>query len=216
MAGYFEHIAPSGPVDDQHLEASTPIRYSFVVNSDPHLALTDVHCFDCPFGGYCNDGIQTTRNKWGVRNATQVIFYRCPAGYCCGTAVCSPYDYCMTSRQGTLCGRCKHGYSEALFSTICIANHMCKDYWFLSLCFFLAFIYALFLLFQTNIKNLIFGPSTRESQSLVSILKARCLTRVQSKEKLQQPQMNTGQYFIYHLLMMQRILPQRLQQIKIV
>ena len=60
-------------------------------------------------------------------------------------------------RHGTLCSRCKPGYSEALLSTKCIPNRKCNQIWFLPMTVALACLYALFLMFQNNLKNYVLG-----------------------------------------------------------
>ena len=184
-AGHFEHRTPSLVSQELLDRRSSQVR-NVMVYSNPSLVLTDVKCFPCPFGRHCKGGIRATWNMWGMRVADQIIFYRCANEYCCDKAVCSSYDYCTTYRNGTLCGRCLRGFSEALFSTTCIVNSKCKDYWFLPLCFCHSFIYALFLLFQTNIKSLIFGATTGKNQGLFHMMKTKCTADKQSKRQPEQ------------------------------
>ena len=184
-AGYFEHRTPSLVSLALYNYKNSHI-HNAMVYSNPSLTLTEVKCLPCPFGGRCIGGIRATWNMWGMKVEDQIIFYRCPTGYCCDKAVCSSHYYCKKYRRGTLCGRCKQGFSEALFSTTCTVNSKCKDYWFLALCFCLSFIYALFLLFQTNIKSTIFGATTEKNQGLQDILKTKCTVGEQLKRQQEQ------------------------------
>ena len=119
----------------------------------------DFECLPCPFGGLCDEGIKTSRNKWGIIGGNQIKFYHCQIGYCCSKKHCSPFNYCANDRKGRLCGRCKFNHSEALFSTRCIPNEKCHHGWFLVIGFLLAFLYVVFLIFQTNIKTYVFKSS---------------------------------------------------------
>ncbi len=148
-AGYFEYAA----VDF----VRNGSREVFLPEDEPHLLLNEVTCHECPYGGNCAKGVHATRNMWGVLADSRVAFYNCPPKYCCTKATCPSFNHCQKHRTGTLCGRCRSGYSEQLFSTNCVPNGKCRDYWFLVICVVFALLYALFLLFQNDIKNLIIG-----------------------------------------------------------
>ena len=118
----------------------------------------EVECIDCPYGGQCHQGITSVANFWGyVYQQQTLLFQHCPHGYCCGTRKCPSYNSCATLRDGPLCGRCRSGYSEALFSPTCIPNDQCGPIWLWPFAIFVGIAYAAFLLFQTDLKQLLFS-----------------------------------------------------------
>ena len=68
-------------------------------------------------------------------------------------------DSCASRREGRLCGRCRPGYSEAWFSTLCVPNENCGPLWLYALTTTLGVMYALFLMFQADVKKFIFSGS---------------------------------------------------------
>ena len=56
-----------------------------------------------------------------------------------------------------MCSKCEPGYSEALFSTKCLLDKHCNQFWFIPLTGLLIFLYAMFLLFQNNFKDFVLG-----------------------------------------------------------
>ena len=98
-------------------------------------------CLPCPYGGNCSDGIVARPNFWGYRvpkhDPPTVVFHICPLEYCgpnIASEVISSYNSCCGYRSGILCGRCREGYTEAMFSTECREKETCNDYlfWFFS------------------------------------------------------------------------------------
>ena len=84
-------------------------------------------------------------------------FQHCPKGYCCLTPRCPAIDTCATNRQGRLCGRCRPGFSEALFTPSCVPNEKCGPVWLIPFSVFVGVTYTLFLLFQTDLKQFLFS-----------------------------------------------------------
>ena len=120
-----------------------------------------IQCEDCPYGGHCVEGITAVANFWGYEQNKTVRFQHCPKGYCCSTPECGSIDSCSTHRHGLLCGRCKPGFSEALFSPDCVPNSKCGPSWLYPFGFSIGLTYALFLLLQTDLKEFLFtGPLT--------------------------------------------------------
>ena len=152
-----------------------------------HYNYTNVICHSCPYGGICNNGIQTKANNWGVQKNGVVTFYKCPTGYCCSESICDTYNTCSRHRHGTLCSRCKHGYSEALFSTKCLLNENCNQVWFIPITAVLIFIYAMFLLFQDNFTNFVFKQPIQKQ----SIMKTLIVWICKSKKRKCAPEPNT-------------------------
>ena len=113
-------------------------------------------CSKCPYGGHCEQGITAVPNYWGYVTKNSVRFQHCPKGYCCDRPNCPSIDLCSKDRVGALCGRCKEGYTEALFSATCVESHKCGPSWLLPFAVLLGFIYTLFLLFQMDLKQFLF------------------------------------------------------------
>ena len=88
-------------------------------------------------------------------------FQHCPKGYCCLTPRCPATDTCATNRHGRLCGRCRPGYSEALFTPSCVLNEKCGPVWLIPFSVSVGLAYTLFLLFQTDLKQFLFSEPIR-------------------------------------------------------
>ena len=116
----------------------------------------DIECMHCPYGGRCQQGIAAVPNFWGYISNSQVRFQHCPKGYCCSSTDCDGFSTCAKHRQGRLCGRCKSGFSEALFSAKCVRDELCDPTWLWPVAISSGFLYALFLLFQKDIRDLMF------------------------------------------------------------
>ncbi len=95
-----------------------------------------------------------------------MYFFRCPKLYCCRQEPCQGINQCAPHRIGPLCGRCKEGFSEAIFSVRCIDNVQCNNYWFLPFCMALAAIYGVFLLFQQDITGFLFAKPLGQNTKL--------------------------------------------------
>jgi len=79
--------------------------------------------------------------------------------YCRSSGDNLKIDSCALRREGRLCGRCQAGYSEAWFSTLCVPNDDCGPLWLYALTTTLGVMYALFLMFQADVKKFIFSGS---------------------------------------------------------
>ena len=123
-------------------------------------------CLPCPFGGNCSSGIAAKPLFWGfplLPDHEFINFQNCPIGYCCPTKnISCPYDNkhylsngCSGNRTGFLCGKCKPGFTETLFSPQCRANDFCTDYWFWPVATLYSLAFALFLLWKNPITRLI-------------------------------------------------------------
>ncbi len=113
----------------------------------------DVVCHRCPYGGHCNNDIQSKANYWGVETGDQVEFYLCPNGYCCSELLCPTYNTCSQHRKGTMCCKCEPGFSEALFSTHCVPNEKCNQFWVVPLMIILMLFSGVFLIFQNDFES---------------------------------------------------------------
>ena len=129
----------------------------------------DFPCEPCPYGGQCDGTLHSKLNYWGYRNHNRVKFYSCLNGYCCTDRQCSKFDQCATFKSGTLCGACKNGYSEALFSVKCVPNSQCKDYWMVVVGLLLSLVYATFLLFQNDVKEFVYSAPIGKATIVSSV-----------------------------------------------
>ena len=108
-----------------------------------HAAVNTDGCLPCPYGGNCSHGIVARPNFWGYRvpkHPPTVVFNICPLEYCgpkITSEVISSYNSCCGYRSGVLCGRCREGYTEAMFSTECRERDTCSDtlFWFFSVAY---------------------------------------------------------------------------------
>ena len=115
---------------------------------------TQLQCFRCPYGGNCSNGVvKAQSNFWGFQKGTfgEVEFVRCPIGYCCQGDQCKGYNSCNNNREGILCGRCKHGYSEDLLTSNCIQNAECNKVWFWGIFVLAGMAYVTFFMYMKEI-----------------------------------------------------------------
>ncbi|XP_022806639.1 uncharacterized protein LOC111343718 [Stylophora pistillata] len=116
-------------------------------------------CRPCPFGANCTTDIAAKPTFWGfplLSDHGTVGFQGCPTGYCCPYLnVSCPYDNqgyllsgCSGNRTGFLCGQCKTGYTETLFSPQCTTNDECEDHWFWSVVLFYSLTFAFLLVWK--------------------------------------------------------------------
>ena len=123
-------------------------------------------CLPCPFGGNCTRNIDAKPTFWGYPSLSDhgsINFQKCPIDYCCPFKnISCPYDNqhylfigCSANRSGFLCGKCKPGFTETLFSARCRANDLCTDYWFWPIAFLYSLTFAFFLLWKNPIMRLI-------------------------------------------------------------
>ena len=133
----------------------------------------DIECKQCPYGGKCQQGITAVPNFWGYIDykEQQVRFQHCPKGYCCSSTNCQGFSDCARNRAGPLCGKCISGYSEALFSSVCVPDEQCDSTWLYPVAICSGFLYALFLLFQKDIRDFMFLNTIRMSD--IPILQRR-------------------------------------------
>ena len=116
----------------------------------------DITCVDCPYGGRCLNGITAVPNFWGYQLQQTIKFQHCPKGYCCTSTQCEEYHTCAPYRSGPLCSRCIEGHSEALFSSHCVPDKTCSPKWLWPVALASGALYALFLLFQKDMRDFMF------------------------------------------------------------
>ena len=117
-------------------------------------------CRAFPYGANCTNNIAAKPTFWGFPSLSDrgsVSFQQCPIDYCCpyGNNSC-PYNNdqynlssgCSGNRTGFLCGECKPGFTETLFSARCRGSNDCNDYWFWPVALFYSSAFAFFLLWK--------------------------------------------------------------------
>ena len=121
-------------------------------------------CRSCPYGANCSSNVAAKPTFWGFPSLSDqglVKFQQCPSDYCCQYQnISCPYDNqryllsgCSGNRTGFLCGACKAGFSETLFSSRCQASNDCTDYWFWPVALVYSLAFACFLLWKSPIIN---------------------------------------------------------------
>ncbi len=147
----------------------------------------DVQCHECPFEGKCHGYIRAKPNYWGKARNDIVRFFKCPPKYCCSSQDCETYDQCYDHRERTLCGVCRHGFSEALFSTVCLKNESCNFAAPLFLGVTMALVYAVFLMFQGDVKKSV-TQAAKPWAKVRNVVKMSAIKKI----KVQQgPKLNT-------------------------
>ncbi len=118
-------------------------------------------CLKCPYGATCENGnIVAKDNFWGfkaLKKPPSLQFIPCPLEYCQTTT--THKHSCHGNRSGVLCGKCSHGYSEALYSTSCRKNEKCNDHWFWMASFAYVMVFALYVIFKPPILSLLYRQS---------------------------------------------------------
>ena len=99
-------------------------------------------CQSCSFGAVCKRDITPKPNFWGYEYNNKAIMLICPSGYCCQSkSKCVELHSCNGMRTGRLCGKCKKGYFQSIFTSDCIHEKYCKSgkFWGLTVCSCLLF-----------------------------------------------------------------------------
>ena len=170
--GFIKHTVSGGPIYitaklDRHKPTHViPPPPRIFAKYTHNIVHHNIKCRPCPYGALCRGLIQSKLNYWGKVYNGNLVFYQCPNEYCCKKARCNSYEECAAGRSGILCGRCRKGYSEALFSLKCIHNSECTQQWMPYVGFFPIVFYALFLLFQNDIKNFVYSAPLNSKRSI--------------------------------------------------
>ncbi len=146
-------MRPTRSISDY--SCTTQNKSSFPFNSIFVLCESNVEgeCYSCPYGANCSTGISALANYWGsVMQDGQIHMQRCPQGYCCPEETCPGINSCSDNREGTLCGRCRNGFSEAILSETCIEKSQCGDLWFLWTCVAWVLLAAIIIIVLKDIK----------------------------------------------------------------
>ncbi len=116
-------------------------------------------CLPCPTGGDCpGNNLWAKPNYWGSQTLDEVIFYQCPATYCCqGSALspCNSYNVCARRRTGVLCSLCKEGYSLSVLSSNCVDQTLCNHPWFWAVASFAALLYMIWYTIKDEVIQLL-------------------------------------------------------------
>ncbi len=129
--------------------------------SNQTLIVSDIIqlCHPCPYGGICvNEMVIIAKpDFWGIVQDSLLEFYPCLSSHCvtCEHHNCTPdtFNQCAPNREGLICTQCSVNYTEALFSSLCVSNELCKDNWILTVAIIAGTVYAIFLIFQNDFTN---------------------------------------------------------------
>ena len=110
-------------------------------------------CLVCPFGANCSRNIVAKQNFWGFEEShlpPVLKFTICPPEYCGRNEQSNSLEYnsCQGNRSGVLCGHCKSGFTETLYSALCRPISKCSDYWFWPVATLYILIVALYLTYR--------------------------------------------------------------------
>ena len=115
---------------------STPSNMSGFSEIKNKQRILQPQCQLCSFGAVCKHGIKPKPNFWGYVHKSKAFLIACPPGYCCQTSnQCIALNSCNSKRTGRLCGKCKDGYFQSVFTTNCLEKENCKPekYWTLAI-----------------------------------------------------------------------------------
>ena len=115
---------------------STPSNMSGFSEINSKQRILQPQCQLCSFGATCKHGIKPKPNFWGYVHKSKAFLIACPPGYCCQTSnQCIALNSCNSKRTGRLCGKCKDGYFQSVFTTNCLEDKICKPgkYWTLAI-----------------------------------------------------------------------------------
>ena len=133
-------------------------------NSQGNRSLSFFSCELCPDGANCSCNIHAKPNYWGYvdsSNHGRLTFVNCPRNYCTPPAGIkkeknlSVYNGCYGNRDGIMCGKCREGFTETLFSTRCKPNEKCRNRWSLVLLGVYVVTMALFFIHQPPIVQIL-------------------------------------------------------------
>ncbi len=126
-------------------------------NLDEVLTVDNITCRSCPYGAACRKGqVTALQNFWGYIDESDgsLNFLQCADGHCCQrSSECTSYDSCTGNRTGVLCGQCLPGFEHALFTTACVRDVHCNDYWIIVPIVVVAVLYVLFLMYVGGLLN---------------------------------------------------------------
>ncbi len=147
--------------DSMTCEDMNQASYPFKLIFSMCKSYIDYKCLPCPYGANCTRGVTTLPNYWGVQSQSgQVSVARCPSSYCCKESPCSHFSACSGERGGTLCGRCKSGFSEAMFSEKCVPDESCGRTWLLLVSLVWTVVISVLIFFAKDMKE--FGKTFAE------------------------------------------------------
>ena len=122
-----------------------------------NISHSQIVCYPCPYGAVCREGqVRVQHNFWAEVRDKKLHVAKCPQSYCCSNGLeetCPMDNSCMSNRDGVLCGQCKSGFSDTLFSVKCIQSEMCKSTWAILSMFMCCLMYSAFLLFHRDFIN---------------------------------------------------------------
>ena len=132
-------------------------------NSQGNSSVSFFSCELCPDGANCSCNIHAKPNYWGYVDSGKhglLTFVHCPPNYCTPAGIkkeknLSVYNGCYGNRDGIMCGKCREGFTETLFSTRCKPNEKCRNRWLLVLLGVYVVTMALFFIHQPPIVQIL-------------------------------------------------------------
>ncbi len=158
---------------------------------DEVLTVDNITCRSCPYGAACRNGqVTALQDFWGyVESDGSLNFLQCADGHCCqSSSECTGYDSCSGNRTGVLCGQCLPGFEHALFTTACVEEVHCNDYWIIVPIVVVAVLYVLFLMYVGDLLNF--------ALTALRWIRDKC-SKMQKKQKsktVAQPAANPNEY----------------------
>ena len=146
-------------------EACSVGLYSLQRGHSNDYNIQNFQCLPCPYGASCTRNIVSKPNFWGYNvseDPPALNFTSCPLDYCNVPATfnTSVYNDCHGNRTGIMCGSCKQGYSETLFSEKCRKSNKCNDHWFWIITTIYLFIMSLYLVHKPPIASYLWNKLT--------------------------------------------------------
>ena len=109
-------------------------------------------CQSCSFGAVCKRGIKPKPNFWGYEHKSRAFMTVCPPDYCCQTSdQCIALSSCNSKRTGRLCGKCKDGYFQSVFTNDCLENELCNTIKFWALAIVIFFLFSILFIFLQDV-----------------------------------------------------------------
>ena len=164
-------------------EACSVGFYSLQRGHSNDYNIRNFRCLPCPYGASCTRNIVSKPNFWGYNvseDPPALNFTSCPLDYCNvpATFKTSVYNGCHGNRGGIMCGSCKQGYSETLFSEKCRKSNKCNDHWFWIITTIYLFIMSLYLVHKPPIASYLWNQLT----SLIRKPQVRQVLREESED----------------------------------
>ena len=124
--------------------------------------IQNFQCLPCPYGASCIKNIVSKPDFWGynVSEDLTALNFGLLQRTTRATFRTSVYNDCHGNRAGIICGSCKQGYSETLFSEKCRKSNKCNDHWFWIITAIYLFVMSLYLVHKPPIVSYLWNQLT--------------------------------------------------------